>query len=553
MAATTITLDWMNAAGRAADLRIARVTVTETLSDLYRMEVIGLLAETDSDLRGTVGVGANLLLELSSGQRRQFSGVLAEAQMLGADDRAGGYWYRLVFMPHLHFRGLIRRSRSLLNTTATAFDTSPVPAPTFQVWDVLTAILVNPPATVLGSARELPPSVSLRRVFSQDASFPLLAAALQVDETDLDFLRRTAEQAGLGWWFAIEDSTCVCFSSENTDYPNVPDPMSYPPAVGGPTLTFALDPGPTPGDGSGATDAPTLHAVGYRKRVVSQAGHAASWDPEKPATPLVATYAGTGAGAADSFPYMGVQAQYECGYTTAAVGNRQAMVRAQEAGAMQETLSGTGSILGFSAGYVFMLGSAEPSWLEQKYLLTAVTHEAWQSFSGSEAFLPTERQGRESGYLNRFEAIPFSVAYRPPRRTPVPVMAGMWRATIQGGGRSGPQQNDTSQPYLDPNGHYHVLLPFPDNNGDPAALWAPLRLTTAFGGTTEGLHQPLRPGTNVLLAFEHGNPDRPFIVGLLPDEGQKSPVTSNNPRQGILRSFSGIVVKFTDPKPTGSA
>jgi uncharacterized protein involved in type VI secretion and phage assembly len=91
-----------------------------------------------------------------------------------------------------------------------------------------------------------------------------------------------------------------------------------------------------------------------------------------------------------------------------------------------------------------------------------------------------------------------------------------------------------------------VRVRFPHLNGE-LSNWA--RVATPFGGKDRGLF--LRPERNdeVLVAFEHGDPRAPYIVGSLwskpdpppADDGKR---VDNNWR--FLRSRSGHVLKFDD-------
>ncbi|MCO7568345.1 phage baseplate assembly protein V, partial [Pseudomonas guariconensis] len=111
----------------------------------------------------------------------------------------------------------------------------------------------------------------------------------------------------------------------------------------------------------------------------------------------------------------------------------------------------------------------------------------------------------------RFEAIPDgNIAFRPPVPAK-PRIAGTVPARI-----TSPQQND---PYgeIDREGCYRVKFLF-DRDVWPAgreSMW--LRLARPYAGDTYGLHLPLLAGTEVAVAFEQGDPDRPFIAHALHD------------------------------------
>ena len=64
-------------------------------------------------------------------------------------------------------------------------------------------------------------------------------------------------------------------------------------------------------------------------------------------------------------------------------------------------------------------------------------------------------------------------------------------------------------------------------------------------GATYGVHFPLRPGTEVLIGFVEGDPDRPVIVGAIPNAETPSPVDLGNQTQNVVRtaSFNELVLE----------
>jgi type VI secretion system secreted protein VgrG len=67
-----------------------------------------------------------------------------------------------------------------------------------------------------------------------------------------------------------------------------------------------------------------------------------------------------------------------------------------------------------------------------------------------------------------------------------------------------------------------------------------------FAGGAYGMHFPLHIGAEVVIAHVEGDPDRPVIVGAVPNPETSSPVTSHNASQSVVRTRAGIHIEFED-------
>jgi type VI secretion system secreted protein VgrG len=146
---------------------------------------------------------------------------------------------------------------------------------------------------------------------------------------------------------------------------------------------------------------------------------------------------------------------------------------------------------------------------------------------------------RASFYRNSFRAIPASRAYRPPRITPRPRIHGLLSRVVKSNavGR---------RARIDPKGRYTVQFHFDTAAGGSAKASRPVRMAQPHAGPGYGMHFPVKPGTEVLLGFIDGDPDRPIIVGAIPNESAPSPVTASNAHVNQIRTVSGIVVELDD-------
>ncbi|EDX3113947.1 type VI secretion system tip protein VgrG, partial [Salmonella enterica subsp. enterica serovar Mississippi] len=143
----------------------------------------------------------------------------------------------------------------------------------------------------------------------------------------------------------------------------------------------------------------------------------------------------------------------------------------------------------------------------------------------------TTRAARDRSYELTFTAIPCSerYGYRPPL-IPKPVMAGTIPARV-----TSTTANDIYA-HIDKDGRYRVNLDFDRETWKPGyeSLW--VRQSRPYAGETYGLHLPLLAGTEVSIAFEEGNPDRPYIAGVKHDSAHTDHVTIQNYKRNVLRT-----------------
>jgi len=150
---------------------------------------------------------------------------------------------------------------------------------------------------------------------------------------------------------------------------------------------------------------------------------------------------------------------------------------------------------------------------------------------------------RDKNFQVAFEAIPYSEDYcfRP---TPVskPVMAGTLPARV-----TSTTTNDTYG-HIDKDGRYRVNMLFDRDGWEQGyeSLW--VRQARPYAGDTYGMHLPLLAGTEVAIAFENGNPDRPYIAHVLHDSAHGDHVTIRNYRRNVLRTPSNNKLRLDDER-----
>ncbi|HAX2248630.1 TPA: DUF2345 domain-containing protein, partial [Escherichia coli] len=78
------------------------------------------------------------------------------------------------------------------------------------------------------------------------------------------------------------------------------------------------------------------------------------------------------------------------------------------------------------------------------------------------------------------------------------------------------------------------------------SLW--VRQSRPYAGDTYGLHLPLLAGTEVSIAFEEGNPDRPYIAGVKHDSAHTDHVTIQNYKRNVLRTPANNKIRLDDER-----
>ena len=150
---------------------------------------------------------------------------------------------------------------------------------------------------------------------------------------------------------------------------------------------------------------------------------------------------------------------------------------------------------------------------------------------------------RDEDFGVTFDGIPdsrdFSFRPEPGSR---PVMAGTLPARV-----TSTTENDTYG-HIDRDGRYRVSMLFDRESRETGfeSLW--VRQSRPYAGDTYGLHLPLLAGTEVAIGFEDGNPDRPYISGVLHDSTHGDHVTIRNYKRNVLRTPANNKIRLDDER-----
>ncbi|NIF25134.1 type VI secretion system tip protein VgrG [Pantoea sp. Tr-811] len=193
----------------------------------------------------------------------------------------------------------------------------------------------------------------------------------------------------------------------------------------------------------------------------------------------------------------------------------------------QTRCSGLSTSVTLVPGQVVTITDGVPQVFEPGVVMTRLTVEA----------------ARDRSLLVTFEAIPYSesICFRPPL-SPKPQIAGTVPARVTSN-----RQND---PYghIDLEGRYRVNFLFDRDTWRQGEESVWLRLARPYAGDTHGLHLPLICGTEVAVAFEQGDPDRPYIAHALHDSRHPDHVTLRNYKRNVLRTPANNKLRMDDTR-----
>ncbi|MFJ4398237.1 type VI secretion system Vgr family protein [Pseudomonas sp. NPDC089396] len=193
----------------------------------------------------------------------------------------------------------------------------------------------------------------------------------------------------------------------------------------------------------------------------------------------------------------------------------------------QTRLSGASSSPSLAPGQVLKISGGAPQAFEPGAVITGLVIEA----------------ARDRSLEVTFEAIPYSetVCFRP-KLAPKPNIAGTVPARVTSSRKNDPYG------HIDLQGRYRVNFLFDRDQWNTGEESAWLRLARPYAGDTHGLHLPLICGTEVAVAFEQGDPDRPYIAHALHDSQHPDHVNLRNYKRNVLRTPANNKLRMDDTR-----
>ncbi|MEC9863917.1 type VI secretion system tip protein VgrG [Escherichia coli] len=141
------------------------------------------------------------------------------------------------------------------------------------------------------------------------------------------------------------------------------------------------------------------------------------------------------------------------------------------------------------------------------------------------------------------KGVPYSevICWRPPL-LPRPKVTGTMTARV-----ASAKEGDIYA-WQDASGMYRVKFDADRDDKNPGQESMPVRLAKPYSGDAYGFHFPLIQGTEVAIAFEEGDPDRPYIAHALHDSRHVDHVTDKNGTRNVIRTPANNKLRMEDKR-----
>jgi type VI secretion system VgrG family protein len=461
---------------------------TEGISRLYEFDITLASDDPDIDLKGVLQNPATLTIK-SEDQEFPLHGILGQFEQL--HEVKEHYFYRALLVPRLWQADLYRENQLFLDKT---------------VPDIIEEILKQAGLTTQDYELKL------------TRNYPQWEYICQYRETDFDFISRWMEREGIYFYFEQgENNEKLIITDSSTAHEDI---------RGDATIPFSPPSGIVP-------EKEAIMAFLCRQKRLPNKVILKDYNYRKPSLDLKAEAEVDASGRGDVYFY----GEH---FKTPKEGNELAKIRAEEIRCRENVYHGESTAPNLCPGFFFTLDDHYRQGYNQKYLIVEVEHEGHQTGSLWAGVRKKSAEGEKKlTYANSFTAIRSDVQFRPERKTPKSRFYGTMNATIDAAG-SGEYAE------LDDLGRYKVKLPFDqsDMEGGRASRW--VRMSQPYAGAEHGMHFPLHKGTEVLLTFVDGDPDRPVIAGAVPNPETASPVTAANQTESVIQTGARNKIRIED-------
>jgi type VI secretion system secreted protein VgrG len=299
-------------------------------------------------------------------------------------------------------------------------------------------------------------------------TYAKLASCTQYGETMLAFITRLLEAEGAYYFFEDSDQGLSIVLGDSSSAHN--------PSAGEATLPFV--------EHSETVEGFRVTTMTEIEKVRPEKVTLRDFDFEKPDLDLDSSEKVTAAGAREVYDHPG-------GYLTTADGSKRAQARLHAFISDASQVEGRGLAPALSAGGRFTLENGPRQALSIEWLVTSVEH-----------VYKAKEPVADRRFVTTFRAIPKAATYRPLAKTPRPRIRGPQTAVV-----TGPAGQEI---HTDQYGHVKLKFHWDRHSAfdDKSSAWVRVSQLAMNGS----MMVP-RIGWEVVVEFEHGDPDRPVVIG----------------------------------------
>jgi type VI secretion system secreted protein VgrG len=446
---------------------ITRFDGADGLSELFEYRIEAVRAKDDADLSQILGEKCSVSYGLRGGGTRYFSGILVEAQSVGARD--GLFVYRFVLRPWLWL--LSQRSNCKIFHNKTALD---IIKETFD--------------------REGKKDFDTRT----SEQYQTMEYCVQYRETDLDFVQRLMEQHGIYFYFKHSSSGHKLVLADTKS-------------------SHDMEKAAAEGAGSAGGAFPWLPRGPQDRRLTE---HIAEWHRErrlrtgrvelddydfKQSTSDLKAPREDGLAAARKYELY----DYPGKYIERSDGDRFAEIRVQAQQALDNRRYASGEAPSLYPGALCRLSGYPVQAENTEHLVVRTTHHFAQEDYRS------GRGGEVTPYEGTYELLPSERRFRAPLVTPKPLVHGPQTAKVVGENRSDREEIDVDE-------YGCILVQFHWDRDDKTTSRR-VRVAQVWSGKGWGGQIIPRVGQEVVVEFLEGDPDAPLVIGTVYNDQHELP------------------------------
>jgi type VI secretion system secreted protein VgrG len=469
-------LNFPNEDGPAAQMLANRLDAREGLSRDFRFVVEVISNDATIALKDVQGKMVTVELVREDGSLRYFNGYVFEFRRDGSD--GGLVYYEMVLVPWMAYLRL-RRDNYLFHNKTVLEQTDEI----FADYPICTSKLL---------------------ISGED---PKITFACQYDESDYNYLHRRWEQMGWHYWYEHTASGHTLVLSDDSTRAEAIDGVRD-------DIPFQSEAGSNEDDG--------LASFRPVRRLVPASVALSSFDFKKPRPVIVDVPTINEQGDVlrmESYSYAGAY-----GFSDSKDGDAQARIRLEEIEASGKYFEGHGNDRTIQPGRRFVLsghfdGDRDA---DLDFLIIDAHHIASNNYQ--------DGAGTTSMYANQVTCSRTRIPWRPGPgfNSTQPKIYGLQTAIVVG-----PPGEEI---YTDEYGRVRVQFHWDRAGQHDGRSSAWIRVATAWSGSNFGMTSIPRIGSEVIVQFLDGNPDRPLITGMVPNANTMPPweLPANKTQSGIL-------------------